>query len=235
MAARFIPEHHKATKAASQSYQNLLRRSEIVFPIATAFLFFALTAGLNFLLPFYLDNILKTPPSQAGLIMGITPIVLGLLSPISGMLADRIGTRHITTTGCLVAAAGFCSLFFLQPQTPSLLVIAILVPQALGLALFQTANNSAILNSVPRHQTGITSSLVGFSRTLGFASGIAFFSSLLSLQHSLDENIPATHPLFATSSFSAIHTVFIVLGITSIVAAIIGITSSHFLRKGQPQ
>ncbi len=232
MAAKFVPDHHHAAKTNSQTYINLLKQPNILFPLAAAFLFFSVTAGLNFLLPFYLDNILKITPSHSGIIMGITPIVLGLFAPMSGILADRIGTQLITTAGSLVAATGFCALFFLTPSTPTPLVIAFLIPPALGLALFQTANNSAILSSVPRHQMGITSSLVGFSRTLGFATGIALFSSLFSAQYDI-ANTFTTNSQTPADSFSAIHTVFTVIGITSVLAAITGLTNTRIFKRGQ--
>ncbi len=222
MAAKFIP-NIKHQQRTNRSYMYILRSPQLMLPLATGFLFFAITSGLNFLLPFYLENVLNLTSSRAGIIMGITPVVLGALAPVSGILSDRIGTTRITIAGSIIAALGFSILLTLEASTQIHWVVLALIPPALGLALFQTANNSSILSSVPRHQTGITSSFVGFSRTLGFASGIGIFSTLFSVQLSTS-GMNHTEALKQVGAlFPAIHTVLIFIACTGILAAAIGV------------
>ena len=59
-----------------------------------------------FLLVFYLQGARGYDPVTAGLMLA--PLALGLLvlSPISGALADRIGSRFLATLGMVVTAVG---------------------------------------------------------------------------------------------------------------------------------
>ncbi len=235
MAAKFIPERHHTHTHQSRSYGHILKNPALMLPLTTAFLFFAITAGLNFLLPFYLQSVLAMSSSHSGMLMGILPVILGAFAPISGLLSDKMGTRPITITGSIVAFLGFLILIFLSPTTKTLWVVAMLVPSSIGLALFQTANNSAILSAVPRHQTGITSSFVGFSRTLGFAAGVGMFSSLLSLNLEASHQSLSNHNLPPEVLFSALHSVIIVIAVVSAVAAFTGFASAKLSTKHKEQ
>src|SRR5690606_34051848 len=48
----------------------------------------------------------------------------------------------------------------------------------LGMGIFQSPNNSAILGAVPRTRLGLASSLMSLSRTLGQTTGIALLGAL---------------------------------------------------------
>ncbi|RPH62269.1 MAG: DHA2 family efflux MFS transporter permease subunit, partial [Chloroflexi bacterium] len=61
--------------------------------VATGTLVFICMAGTMILMPFYLQDILGYKPEQAGLLLSVVPIALGLTSPISGRMSDRFGPR----------------------------------------------------------------------------------------------------------------------------------------------
>ena len=66
--------------------------------------------GVLFLLVFYLQGVRGVDPVTAGI--ELAPLAVGLLvlSPISGILADRYGSRVLATAGMLVTAAGLAGL-----------------------------------------------------------------------------------------------------------------------------
>lgn len=156
----------------------LFKDSIFTVNLVTRFITFIALAGTLILLPFYLENVLQYSTRQVGLLLAVVPIFLGLASPIAGMLADRLGTRPVTIFGLLSLLAGYFALSTLDAQTGTWGYVLRLFPLGLGMGVFQTSNNSAIMGAVSRGRLGVTSGLLSISRTLGQTSGIALIGAL---------------------------------------------------------
>lgn len=156
----------------------LFRNSEFSVSLITGLITFIAAAGTLFLLPFYLENVLGYTTGQAGQLLAIIPITLGLMSPLSGWLADRFGTRPITVVGLGIILLGFIGFEFLGTETTALLFIVLIAPIGLGMGVFQSPNNSAILGAVPPRNLGVASSLMAITRTLGQTIGIAALNAI---------------------------------------------------------
>ena len=53
-----------------------------------------------------------------------------------------------------------------------------LLPVGIGMGIFQSPNNSAIMGSAPREQLGVVSGLLSITRTLGQTTGVAVAGAL---------------------------------------------------------
>ena len=151
----------------------IFRSSALSLGLVTGLVTFFSVAGVLILMPFYLENVLGFDPRATGLLLAVTPILLGVASPISGGLADRYGTRPVAVVGLLVLLAGYLGLRALSTYTTAPGYIIALLPIGLGMGIFQSPNNSAIMGSVPREHYGIASGLVSITRILGQITGIA--------------------------------------------------------------
>jgi MFS family permease len=118
--------------------------------------------GLQFMLIIWLQGIwlpqhgysFEQTPLWAGIYM--IPLTVGflLLGPISGILSDRLGARGLATAGLLVSAASFLLLNTL-PMNFSYQWFALLVfIFAVGMGLFFSPNQAAVMNSLPPEQRG---------------------------------------------------------------------------------
>ena len=146
--------------------------------LITGFLTFVTAAGSFLIMPFYLQNVLGYTTSQTGLLMSIVPIMLGVTAPISGSLSDRLGGRTITVAGMAVLVVAHFSISTLSTETGALGVVLRLLPLGLGMGIFQSPNNSAIMGSVPRERLGIASGFMALTRTLGQTTGNALLGAL---------------------------------------------------------
>ncbi|MBN1347802.1 MFS transporter [candidate division KSB1 bacterium] len=151
----------------------IFRNSLFSINLFTGFITFISSAGVVLLMPFYLENVLKYNPSHVGLLLAVVPISAGIFSPFSGMLSDRVGTRKIASAGLLILLIGYISLITLNEQTTALGYILRFLPVGIGIGVFQSPNNSAIMGVAPKEKLGIISSLLSTTRTLGQTSGIA--------------------------------------------------------------
>ncbi|UCH94803.1 MAG: DHA2 family efflux MFS transporter permease subunit [Candidatus Aminicenantes bacterium] len=141
--------------------------------LLNGFISFVSLGGIIILMPFYLENVLNYDPYQVGLLLAVLPVIGGIVSPISGALSDRFGSGSITVLGLLIMVGGYIGLTTLDAQTTILGFILTFIPIGLGMGIFQSPNNSAIMGAAPNHRLGLASSLLPVSRTLGNSSGIA--------------------------------------------------------------
>ena len=146
--------------------------------LTAGFISFVGLGGTVILLPFYLENIMGYPSIKVGLLMGIIPVMLGVTSPLSGTLSDRIGSRRITMTGLLVMLIGFLAASTLDQDITLLGYGARVFAIGAGIGIFMSPNNSAIMGAAPRNQLGIVSSMMAQSRTLGQTVGVAVIGTI---------------------------------------------------------
>jgi EmrB/QacA subfamily drug resistance transporter len=149
--------------------------------ILAGLLSYAVLFGCLFLVPFYFERILHDDPGRTGLLLSPVPIAIGLLAPLSGLLADRIGSRLPTVLGMLVAGASLGALALLPGSglAPLLLVLAAL---GAGLGFFTPANNSAVMGSAPPHRLGVAGGVLNMTRSVGTSLGVAGTGAVLALR-----------------------------------------------------
>jgi EmrB/QacA subfamily drug resistance transporter len=146
--------------------------------LAMSLITFVGLAGVTLLLPFYLQGMRGFPVGQVGLLLAVLPIALGIASPISGSLSDRYGPRLISLVGLALLVVGYLGLSTLGLSTPLWLYALLVTPVGLGMGIFQSPNNSAVLGSVPRDRLGVVSGLLALTRNLGQTTGFAIFGAL---------------------------------------------------------
>ena len=143
-----------------------------------AFITFFAIGGALILMPFYLQNVLGYDTSQAGLLLAVLPLGLGIASPLSGVLSDRFGTRSITIIGLGLLSMGYAFMRGLGVDTSAVGYAIRYLFIGLGMGIFQSPNLSAVMGAAPRRQLGIVSGMYSMSRSLGQVTGIAVLSSI---------------------------------------------------------
>ncbi len=157
---------------------SLFRNGLFRVNLITGFLTFIASSGTIFLIPFYLQNVLGYDPEYAGILMAIFPITLGISGPLAGWLSDKYGFRLLTVLGLSILSFGYMNLSRFSTQTTWLEFVILYLPIGIGMGLFQSPNNSAILSNAASNRLGVVSGLLAITRTLGQTSGIALISAL---------------------------------------------------------
>ena len=128
--------------------------------------------------PFYLSGALGLDAARIGLVMSSGPIVAALVGVPAGRLVDRFGTGRATLAGLAVMAAG-CAILPLAAARFGLPgYLAPLVVLTAGYAMFQAANNTAVMAAARPDQRGVVSGLLGLSRNLGLVTGAAVMGAV---------------------------------------------------------
>lgn len=156
----------------------LFRNLHFSLSLVTGFLVFVVIAGSILILPFFLELVLRLPTRHTGLLLAVSPILTGIVAPISGNLSDRFGSRLISTIGLLSMALGCWCLSTVSTHMSDIDYILRAAPFGIGLGMFQSPNNSAILGEVPPERLGIASGLLSLTRTLGQTAGLPLMGAL---------------------------------------------------------
>lgn len=153
------------------------RAPRFLLALFATVLFFAQSFGTNVLWPFYLEAGGMTP-GRVGLVLLVPPLMLLFLGPWAGKLSDRKGFNLVSWAGSAVMALSSC----LQGITGS--VALGLGGIGLGRALFQAANNAAVLSLAPEETDSVASGLLSIARVVGQALGSVMAGVLWgSLEH----------------------------------------------------
>ncbi len=128
--------------------------------------------------PFYLSGALALDTARVGLVMSSGPIVAALTGVPAGRSVDRFGAQCMTISGLIGMTVG-CSILPMLPTrfgVPG--YIAPLVLITAGYALFQAANNTAVMTNIRPDQRGVISGMLNLSRNLGLITGASVMGAV---------------------------------------------------------
>jgi EmrB/QacA subfamily drug resistance transporter len=131
--------------------------------------------------PFYLHDALALDSTQIGLVMAVGPIVSALTGVPAGRMVDRLGARRIGISGLISMAAGCTALAMTATRLGIPGYIAPLVFITSGYALFQAANNTAVMTNIHAGQRGVISGMLNLSRNLGLITGASAMGAVFAL------------------------------------------------------
>ena len=164
--------------------------------------------------PFYLSRALGLDAALVGLVLSAGPVVVALTGVPAGRIADRVGAQRMTVVGLVGMAAGS----FILATMPSALGIpgytAPIVVIAAGYALFQTANNTAIMTDISPDQRGVMSGMLNLSRNLGLITGASVMGAVFALASATTDITTAEPEAVATG----MRITFAVAGVLIVVA-----------------
>ncbi|MBO3457336.1 MFS transporter [Aetokthonos hydrillicola CCALA 1050] len=159
----------------------LFHNLQFSLSLLTAVFVFIVVAGVIFIAPFFLELVLHYSTQKVGLLLAVSPVLTAIVAPISGNLSDRFGSRVISLIGLLLTIIGCLSISTFNAHLTDLGYIVRVAPFGIGLGMFQSPNNSAILGEVPPERLGIASGLLSLSRTLGQTTGLAVMGTLFAV------------------------------------------------------
>jgi len=157
----------------------LFRNRVFTAATASALLNYIAVYSVIFALPFLLIRGLGLSPRHAGLILTAQPLVMAVVAPLSGTLSDRIGSRGLATTGMLLLGSGLVLLAWASGGRSSLAIAGSLALVGLGVGIFVSPNNSALMGAAPRHRQGIAAAILATARNVGMVLGVGLAGAVL--------------------------------------------------------
>jgi EmrB/QacA subfamily drug resistance transporter len=175
---------------------------------------------IGFVLPFYLQDILRLTPTFIGLLFISAPVFTVTLSPLVGWAVDKLGPRLPATVGIsfLASAAFYGS--YLHPRSHWLSAVAVLGLWGLATALFFTANHTAMITSVPDQHRGVATGAIYVVFGLGTTIGVSLGTLLLTAAFRYYTGDPTATPTAANAAMfvRAMNFSFMVGGFIALAA-----------------
>jgi MFS transporter, DHA2 family, multidrug resistance protein len=147
--------------------------------------------GSIFLLPLFLQSILRYNAMQSGLAMMPRSLAMAVLMPIGGRFYNKLGPRVLVGAGLAISALSFVQIAYMSTDTGIRELIWPQVMQGAGFSLIFVALTTAALASIPKPQITAATGLYNVVRTVFGSIGIALAASQLS------SNAAVSHAILA--------------------------------------
>ena len=192
-------------------------------------------AGINYLLPFYLQYVKGYGTSDSGLILTALSVAMMVSGILAGMLYNRVGGRALCIAAGCFLVAGFYMMTLLRVGSSTGFVILCLIVIGFSLGLMITPASNMIMNSVGKGYQGMVSSLTSLERFAPLTLGIAFANlvfmqgiEIIAGNHGITETSPANIKLeLITAGFDLAFFASLIIGVVILILAIFARQEVH--------
>jgi EmrB/QacA subfamily drug resistance transporter len=209
----------------------LFRTRQFIGTNLVAFIVTFAMMGTFFFMAIYMQDILGYSALEAGVRFLPTTMVIAVIAPISGRLADRLGPATPMSAGLAILAV---AMFMFAGIDTSTTYSGLLIPfilMGIGIALIMSPMSTAAMNAVSVQKSGVASGVLQMSRMVGASVGVAATGAIFQAQLGSGFN-PAA---LATAPDQARATFVDALGSAMLLAAVVvvaGLVVSLSLLRG---
>ncbi|PLT32223.1 DHA2 family efflux MFS transporter permease subunit [Bacillus sp. V5-8f] len=169
--------------------------------VISAIITVAMFTGL-FLLPLYLQNLRGFTPLESGILMLPGALVMAAMSPISGILFDKVGPRPLAITGLLITIVTTYEFTKLTPETAYSTLLAIYMIRSLGMSMLMMPIMTAGMNQLPKHLNSHGTAMTNTIRQVSGAIGTSLVTTVYTNRTSFHaenfgQEMSLTDPSFA--------------------------------------
>lgn len=158
----------------------LLRSKTFVGANMVGFIVSFAMLAMFFFTALYMQNILHYTAIQAGIRFLPSTLMIVIIAPFAGRLADRIGPRPPMVAGLLLTTAALFLQTRIDLDTGYGLLLPAFVLMGIGMALVMSPMSTAAMNSVEARKAGVASGILATSRMVGGTFGVAALGALFS-------------------------------------------------------
>ena len=184
--------------------------------------------AITFLLVFYFQGIKGINPVEAGILLTPFALSMMIMAPISGRLADRYGSRILSSLGLLISALGLIGMMEIKATT-SITELAIwMFISGLGSGMFFPPNTSAIMGAVSPQRRGIAGGVRTMMNNAGSVISMALSMAIISssitpeaLQGLFAGTQVGSHGIAVAQFVSGLRVAFAISFIMSLLGAVI--------------
>ncbi len=131
--------------------------------------------------PFYLSRALGLQAALVGLMLSVGPLVAALTGVPAGHIVDRFGAKRMIFFGLIGMAVGCTFLSMIPAEFGISGYIGPIIVVTASYALFQAANNTAVMTDIRPDQRGVISGMLNLARNLGLITGASVMGAVFAL------------------------------------------------------
>ncbi len=160
---------------------DLMRIPLFALSICTSICAFTAQSMAMVSLPFLFENTLGLGQVRTGLLMTPWPLMVAVIAPFTGRLADRYPVGILSGAGLTVLAVGLALVSWLPAEPNTWDIAWRMLICGLGFGFFNTPNNRAIIVSAPSRRSGGASGMQASARLIGQTIGASLVALVFGL------------------------------------------------------
>jgi MFS family permease len=144
--------------------------------------------GAMLLLPIYLQNIRGYTALQSGLLIMPGAIIMGIMSPISGKLFDKMGSRPLAIFGLAITAITTYQFTHLTMSTSYNHIMMLYIFRSFGMSFLMTTVMTEGMNQLPLRLASHGTAASNTARTVAGSIGTAFLVTVMTTRSEFHTN-----------------------------------------------
>ncbi|MDI6029465.1 MFS transporter [Corticibacterium sp. UT-5YL-CI-8] len=157
---------------------SMFRNALLSLSMVMSVLVYAVMMATLVLGPFFLSKALGLDTRMVGLVMTVGPLAAAIMGVPAGTVADRIGAKLAMVIGLALFTVGAFVMSWVSLTSGVATYIVAILFISVGLAFFQTPNNTAVMADARPEQRGLVSGLLALARNLGLITGASLMGAL---------------------------------------------------------
>ncbi len=175
---------------------SMFRNALLSLSMVMSVLIYAVMMATLVLGPFFLSKALGLDTRMVGLVMTVGPLAAAIMGVPAGTVADRIGAKLAMVIGLALFTVGAFVMSWVSLTGGVATYIVAILFISVGLAFFQTPNNTAVMADARPEQRGLVSGLLALARNLGLITGASLMGALFA--HAVGGDTTAATPDMVT-------------------------------------
>ena len=150
----------------------------------------------------------------AGMFLIITPVIMVVMSIVSGWMIKRFEGEYLTGFGLSILAVAFILLCTLNNSTPLWLILVAMTLHGIGYGLFSSPNTVLITTTVPEEEASKASASLSAMRLIGQTVSLGIFTTVFAIIMGNVAIRPEYYNLLLESShiITILAVIFVVIG-----------------------
>ncbi len=205
----------------------LFRTRQFIGSNLVAFIITFAMMGTFFFMALYMQDILGYSALEAGIRFLPTTMVIAVIAPLSGRLADRLGPGTPMSGGLVVLAVSMFMFAGIDSGTTYSSLIVPFTLMGVGIALVMSPMSTAAMNAVSVQKSGVASGILQMSRMIGASVGIAATGAIFQSQlgSGFDPAQLATAPEQARATFvDALASAMLLSALVVVLGLVVALT-----------
>lgn len=148
--------------------------------IVTSISYMALL-GFESTLPLFLQKVRGETAFHSGILLLPGALIMGVMSPITGIVFDKYGARNLSIAGLTLLSIGTFSFMFISDTTPLMSIMILYAIRLFGISMVLMPISTSGLNQLPNKYLSDGTAINNTIRQIASSIGTAILVSTLSL------------------------------------------------------